>query len=237
MTKNAAPEERPDEGSPAVSHEELAEFLQQAEDGTGREAAPKEPSARARMVTARLREQDAAVAAQRGGRFRRRAAKKQDNEQPWQPEGWRTGPAWQEMNGRGRKRRRFGAAVGIVAAVGLALAAMRPGLLMDHLPGRDSPAEAGAGAGIGVGAAAPLAPETARPHPLLRWTRWPDCPPSRSRFWVPPHGAGRTGRRRRHRASHGQGGGRHEQDGRAALADRDEEAADSDEPRTRHAQG
>ncbi|MGW4992117.1 hypothetical protein ACWEQ3_31420, partial [Streptomyces mirabilis] len=44
-----------------------------------RSSAPKEPSARARMVTERLRQKDAKGA---------------------QPEGWRTGPAWREMDGR-----------------------------------------------------------------------------------------------------------------------------------------
>ncbi|MET8576820.1 hypothetical protein [Streptomyces sp. NPDC005012] len=41
-----------------LSDEELARFLRESADGTAGEA-PKEPSARARMVTARLREQEA----------------------------------------------------------------------------------------------------------------------------------------------------------------------------------
>lgn len=130
MSTTASPDERPDEGASTPSDEEWAEFLRHAEAGTGQGDAPKEPSARARMVTARLREQ--------GDR---------------QPEGWRTGPARQGPNGRGRKRRRLGAAVVMVALLGVAVVAIRPGLLTDHLPGRNS----------GSGTATPLPAETARP--------------------------------------------------------------------------
>ncbi|MFB7786124.1 hypothetical protein ACFC1D_25850 [Streptomyces vinaceus] len=117
-----------DDGTPAVSDEEWARFLEQAQAGAGE--APQEPSARARMVTARLRDESA------------------------QPPGWRTGPAWQEMQGRGRGKRRLKAAAAIVFIAALALIAVRPELVIDRVTGkaeRDHKARE------------PLAAETARP--------------------------------------------------------------------------
>ncbi|MCG7206340.1 hypothetical protein [Streptomyces arenae] len=70
-----------------------------------RGSAPKEPSARAREVTERLK-----------GR-------------KGEPEGWRTGPAWQEMNGRAARRRKGWALVGVPLVVALAVVAMRPSLI------------------------------------------------------------------------------------------------------------
>ncbi|WP_190195880.1 hypothetical protein [Streptomyces djakartensis] len=72
-----------------------------------RASAPKEPSARARMVTERLREQEA-----RGEL----------------PPGWRTGPSL-EMNGRSARRRKLWAALGVPVAVAVALVALKPSLL------------------------------------------------------------------------------------------------------------
>ncbi|MEU7717601.1 hypothetical protein [Streptomyces tibetensis] len=98
-----------------------------------RSSAPKEPSARARMVTERLREQDA-----RGE----------------QPPGWRTGPAWQEMNGRATRRRKLWAVLGVTVAAGLVMVALKPSLLPgDPFGTGDS----------GTGEAAPLPAETAAP--------------------------------------------------------------------------
>ncbi|MFD5144924.1 hypothetical protein [Streptomyces sp. NPDC058401] len=100
-----------DEGIPAVSDEEWAQFLAQAEAGAGE--APKEPSARARMVAARLREEDA----------RRGSA---------EPPAWRAGVTRRE---RGRGGRRLKAALAIVFVAGLALIALRPELVIDKLTG------------------------------------------------------------------------------------------------------
>ncbi|GAA3989995.1 hypothetical protein GCM10022384_42460 [Streptomyces marokkonensis] len=77
------PDERSGDES-RITDDRLDAFLREAAEGGGAPA-PKEPSARARMVTARLREQDGT------------------------PQGWRTGPAWQEMNGTRTRRRRVGA--------------------------------------------------------------------------------------------------------------------------------
>ncbi len=73
-----------------------------------RSSAPKEPSARARMVTERLRQQD-----ERGDR----------------PESWRVGPSLQEVNRRSGRRRRLWAAIGVPLAVVVAVVAMKPSLL------------------------------------------------------------------------------------------------------------
>ena len=147
MSGSGAPsEDRPgrpgDPGSP--TDEQWAEFVRQAESGTG--GAPKEPSARARMVTDRLRALDEDAARTRGRR--RRWGGKSEPAAPWQPEGWRTGPAWRERDGRRQKRRRLAAILGMAVVVGGLVVAMRPSLLTDHLPGDD---------------AAPLPAETATP--------------------------------------------------------------------------
>ncbi|MFZ3472301.1 hypothetical protein ACODT3_14865 [Streptomyces sp. 4.24] len=123
---------RNDEGGPSVSDDDWARFQEQAGAGTGE--APEEPSARARMVTARLRAEEAA----RGG--------------SGQPPGWRTGPAWQEGRGRGRRRLKAALAIAFVAA--LALVAIRPELVIDKVTGK---------AGRDAAARDPLPAETARP--------------------------------------------------------------------------
>lgn len=75
--------------------------------------------------------------------------------QAWTPPGWRTGPAWQEMNGKGARRRKVGTAVGVVLTVGLAVVAVRPSLVLDRIPGRES--------GEAEAVASPLPAETALP--------------------------------------------------------------------------
>ncbi|KOU17471.1 hypothetical protein MRQ86_23200 [Streptomyces sp. MMS21 TC-5] len=96
-----------DDNGPGVSDEEWAQFMEQAAQGAG--GAPKEPSARARMVTERLRAT-----------------------QGQEPPGWRTGPAWRER----RRPGRLGAVAAVVAIAGLALIAVRPELVIDRLTGR-----------------------------------------------------------------------------------------------------
>ena len=107
-------------------------FLEDSERDI-RSSAPKEPSARARMVTERLREQDS-----RGE----------------SPPGWRTGPAWQEMNGRAARRRKLWAVLGVTVTAAVVLVALKPSLL----PG--DPFGAGES---GAAEAAPLPDETAAP--------------------------------------------------------------------------
>ncbi|MFF3329346.1 hypothetical protein ACFYWX_07225 [Streptomyces sp. NPDC002888] len=95
----------PDENS--IPDEAWEKFLRDSESGAGGDA-PKEPSARARLVAQRLREQDA-----RGE----------------SPAGWRTGPASQEMNGRKARRKKAWGVVGVVAAIAVGVVALKPSLL------------------------------------------------------------------------------------------------------------
>ncbi|MFJ2213582.1 hypothetical protein ACIQVO_13060 [Streptomyces sp. NPDC101062] len=105
-----------DEGS--IPDEEWERFLRDA--GAGAPDAPKEPSARARMVARRLREE------------------------PGPPEGWRT------YRPARRRRNTLWYAVGLVAAVGLLVVALTPGLVTGWFGG-------------GGGGSAPLAAESERP--------------------------------------------------------------------------
>ncbi|MGX1028738.1 hypothetical protein [Streptomyces sp. SAI-097] len=98
-----------DEPPPSISDEQLEAFLREAAEG-GAASAPKEPSARARMVARRLREEEA-------------------------PTPWR---APQRAPKGGRPRRRLvGAVVGVLVLAALAVVAVRPALLTDRLPGGD----------------------------------------------------------------------------------------------------
>ncbi|WP_329335667.1 hypothetical protein OG866_17160 [Streptomyces sp. NBC_00663] len=85
--------------TPEVPDELWEQFVRANE-----QAAPKEPSARARMVTDRLRQQEA-----RGEL----------------PEGWRTGPARQEK----KRGRAVWKALGVLLAVAVAVVAIKPSLL------------------------------------------------------------------------------------------------------------
>ncbi|MEU5340658.1 MULTISPECIES: hypothetical protein [unclassified Streptomyces] len=111
-----------------------AQFVQDSERDIYTSEAPKEPSARARMVTERLRQQEA-----RGEL----------------PPGWRTGPAWQEMNGRAARRRKVWTIIGVVLAIVAAVVAMKPSLLPGDL--------FGTGTDEGTQSANPLPDETAAP--------------------------------------------------------------------------
>jgi hypothetical protein len=95
-----------------------------------RASAQKEPSARARQVTERLKKGE-------------------------QPEGWRTGPAWQEMNGRAQRRRRLWAVLGVPLAIAVAVVAMKPSLLPGDPFGTKAESD--------PAASSPLPPETAAP--------------------------------------------------------------------------
>ncbi|MGJ3560664.1 hypothetical protein ACR6C2_28260 [Streptomyces sp. INA 01156] len=132
-----------------------------------RATAPKEPSARARMVTERLHAMDEAQARSNGGGGKRRWGRNKPAAPPAQPEGWRTGPAWQEMNGRATRRRTGWSVVGVLVAVAVAVVAVHPSGALSWLPG-------GLGDGLGTsdGADGRIAPP---PH------RWPPRPPAHER--------------------------------------------------------
>ncbi|SFC02805.1 hypothetical protein [Streptomyces aidingensis] len=94
----------PADGPRSLSDADWEEFQRAAEQSPagGGTAPPREPSARARLVTARLRALDEEPARQGGPRRRGRRTKEPE---PWQPPGWRTGPAWQDRPGGRRPRR------------------------------------------------------------------------------------------------------------------------------------
>ncbi|WP_308297189.1 MULTISPECIES: hypothetical protein [unclassified Streptomyces] len=139
------------ESSP-IPDDAWEKFVQDAERDAA--SAPKEPSARARMVAERLRALDEAEA--RKLRAERRWGRKKAPAGQWQPQGWRTGPAWQEMNGRGSRRRTVWSALGVLLAVAVAVIALNPSAALSWLPGGAAPEAAAA-------SASPLAPETGRP--------------------------------------------------------------------------
>ncbi|MEV0208516.1 hypothetical protein AB0H97_25345 [Streptomyces sp. NPDC050788] len=114
-----------------ISDDVWEKFVRDSESDI-RASAPKEPSARARMVAGRLREQEA-----RGE----------------SPGGWRTGPVSGERGGRGTRRRVWGV-VGLVAAIAVAVVAVRPSVI----PGDPFGTAGGPGA-----EASPLPAETAAP--------------------------------------------------------------------------
>ncbi|CAM5547465.1 hypothetical protein SAVIM338S_04407 [Streptomyces avidinii] len=136
------------DGGTSVPDEDWARFMEQAAAGTGE--APKEPSARARMVTERLRLEDERRA--KSGRMGRMGRTGRKGQRPGEPEGWRTGPAWQEGRGSGKRRLKAGLAIALVAA--LALIAIRPELVIDRITGK---------AAQDARARDPLPAETARP--------------------------------------------------------------------------
>ncbi|MFD9326658.1 hypothetical protein [Streptomyces sp. NPDC060065] len=123
--------------SSSISDGVWEKFVQDAEREKPA-AAPKEPSARARMVT-RRRQQDA-----RGE----------------VPDGWRTGSAWREMDGRAARRRRLWAVLGVPLAVAVLVVAMKPSLLPGDRFGTGEPYGA---SDAEVFAASPLPAETAAP--------------------------------------------------------------------------
>ncbi|MER5829794.1 hypothetical protein ABT116_02990 [Streptomyces sp. NPDC002130] len=164
--------EKPSDDQPSASEipDDVWEQFTRDTERDIRSSAPKEPSARARMVTERLREQDA-----RGEL----------------PPGWRTGPAmgvpparakpraWgKEMNGRAARRRKLWAVLGVAVAVAVALVALKPSLLPGDPFGTGEsqaasplPAESTAPTAA-PGASAPETPTLDRPFagsPALRW--------------------------------------------------------------------
>ncbi|MQL65916.1 hypothetical protein F6Q10_25815 [Streptomyces vinaceus] len=165
------PSEEPRPESAAPPDDAWEQFLRDSEAGVPA-SAPKEPSARARMVTERLRALDEAHAAAAGRKGRRFGRSRPVA--PARPEGWRMGPAWREMDGRASRRRTVWSVVGVLTAAALAVGAVNPSAALSWLPGGlggggadASGASASRVDASGVEAsgveASPLAPETARP--------------------------------------------------------------------------
>ncbi|GGY88730.1 hypothetical protein [Streptomyces poonensis] len=141
------------DGGSSIPDTEWEKFLQDSERDI-RSSAPKEPSARARMVTERLRQLDAEAERRQGnGRLFGRGRKR--GQAPvgggaWQPDGWRAAPTGQSQgrNGRSaRRRRQVWSVVGILVAVALAVFAVSPDWALSKLSGG---AEGGSGGSGGV---------------------------------------------------------------------------------------
>jgi hypothetical protein len=117
--------------SSSIPDDVWEKFVRDSERDIRASSAPKEPSARARLVTERLRQRDEEAARQdsKKRRWRGKSGDKAAAGQPLQPEGWRTGPAWQEMEGRTARRRRWWGIVGVPLAVALAVVAIKPSLI------------------------------------------------------------------------------------------------------------
>ncbi|KOV93472.1 hypothetical protein ADK65_32615 [Streptomyces sp. NRRL B-1140] len=149
--------EKPSDDQPSASEipDDVWERFTRDTERDIRSSAPKEPSARARMVTERLREQDA-----RGE----------------SPPGWRTGPT----SDRAAPRRKLWTVLGVTVAAAVALVALKPSLLPgDPLGTAESeaagasplPAETAAPTAA-PGASDPEKPTLDRPFagsPALRW--------------------------------------------------------------------
>ncbi|WP_280886278.1 hypothetical protein [Streptomyces sp. LBL] len=150
------PSEEPS-STPEIPDDVWEQFARDTERDI-RGSAPKEPSARARLVTERLRQQEA-----RGE----------------QPEGWRTGPAGRERGGRTARRRRLWAIGGVAVALAVVVVAMKPSLLPGDPFGKGS--SQAAASSLPAETAAPTAPPAATDpepptldepfagSPALRW--------------------------------------------------------------------
>ncbi|MFC5240759.1 hypothetical protein [Streptomyces atrovirens] len=161
MAEQPSEENRPESSS--LPDDVWEKFVQDSERDI-RASAPKEPSARARMVTERLRAMDEAQARAAGG-GKRRTGRKRKAAQPARPEGWRASPPLPVLERRSSRRRRVWSAVGVVVAVALAVVAVNPSAALSWLPG-------GLGEdGAGAADATLLSPETGRPS-----TAPPDAP-------------------------------------------------------------
>ncbi|MFI0897272.1 hypothetical protein [Streptomyces sp. NPDC020983] len=161
----ATPPPREEDDEPSAVPEAVWEEFAGDTFGAIRATAPKEPSARARMVTERLRREDEA-AAERERRDRRRWGR--GRRRPQEPAGWRTGPAWREMRRDGRRswRDRLRAGLVVVVVAVLALIAVNPSgaraLVRGHWHSSGSHDNA-SGAGQDPAGSTPLPPETAPP--------------------------------------------------------------------------
>ncbi|GAA1877229.1 hypothetical protein [Streptantibioticus ferralitis] len=133
---------RPPEGDSPVLDEVWEKFLQDDERAI-RDSAPKEPSARARIVTERLRREDAAAGARKGkgeGKGRKRA------------EPWRAAPNVIPLRRRRKVPNWARNALAALLAAGLAAIALNPSAALSWVRG-----------GSGGSSTAPTAPATAAP--------------------------------------------------------------------------
>ncbi len=167
------------EDEQAVPEEEWDHFLDDSY-GRIRAEAPKEPSARARQVARRLREQDE-LAARRKERRRRLPFGRSGRQQPrsGEPKNWRTGPAWREMNGgSSRASERWRTVIVLLVVAAVALLVLNPSAALSlfrrvsaHSPAPTAPATSAPSPG------AESVPTTARPFagsPAEKWANGAD---------------------------------------------------------------
>ncbi|MET7620803.1 hypothetical protein [Streptomyces sp. NPDC005408] len=109
--------------------DEAWEEFQRESEGPARLAAPKEPSARARMVTERLRREDE-EATRRQGRVR--GWGKRGTQVRAEPQAWRAWPGQQQRQAR---RRRGWTVVSVVLAVVVVLVVLNPAKSLSWLAG------------------------------------------------------------------------------------------------------
>ncbi len=95
-----------------------------------RSTAPKEPSARARMVAERLTRLDEEAArqeAERRGRLRRRRARRDDADPVrWRLDDWRAAPTGPRRDPRSERGRRVLSVVIVIGGMALAIALLSP---------------------------------------------------------------------------------------------------------------
>ncbi|MFF4230674.1 hypothetical protein [Streptomyces sp. NPDC001820] len=108
--------------------DEAWEEFQRESEGPARLAAPKEPSARARMVTERLRREDEAARRHGKGRGWRMRGRTQVRAEP---DVWR---AWPSRRRQARRRRGWGA-FWVLVVVGVVLVLMNPAMSLSWLVG------------------------------------------------------------------------------------------------------
>ncbi|MCX4820121.1 hypothetical protein OG883_09425 [Streptomyces sp. NBC_01142] len=108
--------------------DEAWEEFQRESEGPARLAAPKEPSARARMVAERLRREDE-KAARRQGRGRRWGRKRRAEVRA-EPDGWRAWPTHQQTRA---PRRRGRGIFWVLVAIGVVMLVMNPEKVLSWL--------------------------------------------------------------------------------------------------------
>ncbi|MFI0938652.1 hypothetical protein [Streptomyces sp. NPDC021020] len=160
----ASPPPREEDDEPSAVPDTVWEEFADDTPGKIRASAPKEPSARARMVTERLRREDAEAAERERAAAKRRWGRKE--RRPQEPAGWRTGPAWREMRRAEHRPWRDLARTGVVVVVlaALALIALNPSGARALVRGHRHSSGSGENAsGPDKSPITPLPPETAAP--------------------------------------------------------------------------
>ncbi|MER5259697.1 hypothetical protein [Streptomyces sp. NPDC002855] len=133
----AKPDEIPDEipgGMPEELPDDVWERFERDSLRDIRTSAPKEPSARARMVAERLRRLDEEAARQQAAdsrvlgrrRRKRKAARGEGAAGAWRPDEWRSTPTGPRRGGRSERSRRVWSVVIVVGCMALAIVVLSP---------------------------------------------------------------------------------------------------------------